>query len=160
MKKILKIIALVLVLAMLAACGGSGGTGDSGSAGSGDSGSAGSGDSGDSGSSGGSADAGDKTVVTVWSNNRHDEVYMNEMVEKFNNISDTVYIDYVIMTDDWANSIQLAFQANTAPDVITIAASDGMTLQNYVDANMFEPLNTYIDGDADLQSVTEAYDHM
>lgn len=132
MKKISKAIALVLALCMLcslAACGKKDDNADG------------------------------KTVVTVWSNNRHDEVYMNQMVEAFNNSHDNIRIDYVIMTDDWANSIQLAFQAKTAPDVITIAASDGMTLQNYVDANMFEPLNTYIDGDADFKKVTEPYDH-
>ena len=32
----------------------------------------------------------EKTVVTCWSNDRHDEVYMTEMIEKFNAAHDEV----------------------------------------------------------------------
>lgn len=32
----------------------------------------------------------EKTVVTYWSNDRHDEVYMTEMIEKFNAAHDEV----------------------------------------------------------------------
>ena len=50
----------------------------------------------------------EKTVITYWSNDRHDEVYMNEMIEKFNASHDDIEINMVIMTDDFENSILLA----------------------------------------------------
>lgn len=104
--------------------------------------------------------SGEATTIEVWSNNRHDEAYMTKQIEEFNESHTDVQINYTIMTDDWANSIQLAYQAGTAPDVITISASDGMTLNDYVSTGMFESLSNYIKDDTDFQTVTECYDHM
>ncbi len=160
MRKSLKLAALLaasaLAVSMLAACGGGGNSSSDGETGGGGTSETG-GDTEEQGSSGASGDA---TTITVWSNNRHDETYMTEMIDAFNSSHSDIQIDYVIMTDDWANSFQLAFQANTAPDIITIAASDGMTLQNYVDGGMFESLTPWIDADEEFQKVTEAKDHM
>lgn len=103
--------------------------------------------------------SGDAVTIEVWSNNRHDEVYMTQMIDEFNATHSDVQINYTIMTDDWQNSIQLAYQANTAPDIISIAASDGLALSDYVTSGMFLSLNSFIDGDAAFQEVTEAYDH-
>ena len=102
----------------------------------------------------------DAVTIEVWSNNRHDEVYMTQMIEEFNATHSDVQINYTIMTDDWQNSIQLAYQANTAPDIISIAASDGLALSDYVTSGMFVSLNDFIDADTTFQEVTEAYDHM
>ncbi len=104
--------------------------------------------------------AGEPVTVEVWSNNRHDETYMTEMVDAFNASHSDVQINYTIMTDDWQNSIQLAYQAGTAPDVITISASDGMKLSDYVSSGMFVSLSDYIAADSTFQDVTEVYDHM
>ncbi|MDO4268958.1 MAG: extracellular solute-binding protein, partial [Eubacteriales bacterium] len=103
---------------------------------------------------------GDAVTIEVWSNNRHDEEYMTAKVEEFNASHSDIQIKYTIMTDDWANSIQLAYQANTAPDIITMSASDGMTLSDYVSSGMFESLTSYIDADEEFQKVTEAKDHI
>lgn len=141
MKKIMaRITALVLVMGMLTACGGTTSTSQ--------------------GSAASEGASGDATVIEVWSNNRHDEVYMTEMIEKFNASQSDVQIEYTILTDDWLNSIQLAFQANTAPDIITVAASDNLTLSDYVAGGMLNSLSPYIEADTEFQKVTEAYDHM
>jgi len=60
----------------------------------------------------------DKTVITYWSNDRHDEAYMTEMIEKFNAAHDDIEINMVIMTDDFENSILLAIDGGNAPDII------------------------------------------
>lgn len=103
---------------------------------------------------------GDPTVVTVWSLNRHDESYMTAMIEEFNASQSDIKIEYTVMTDDWANSIQLAYQANTAPDVITMSATDGLVLSDYVSSGMFQSLSDYIANDTEFQLVTDAYNHM
>ncbi len=107
----------------------------------------------------GTTDAKAKTVE-VWSNNRHDEAYVTKQIEDFNASQTDININYTIMTDDWANSIQLAYQAGTAPDIITISASDGMNLKDYVGNGMFESLSSYIKNDTTFQTVTDCYNHM
>lgn len=106
------------------------------------------------------AASGETQTIEVWSNNRHDETYMTNQIEAFNASQTDVKINYTIMTDDWANSIQLAYQAGTAPDVITISASDGMSLKDYVGTGMFESLSNYIKADTAFQTVTDSYNHM
>ena len=98
-------------------------------------------------------------TIEFWTNNRHDEAYMNEMIDSFNASHSDIQINYTILTDDWDNSIQLAYQGGTAPDIISIQASDNMTLQTYVDAGIFYNIKDYIAGDEEFQKVTEAYDH-
>ncbi len=103
---------------------------------------------------------GDAATIEVWSNNRHDEDYMTKQIEAFNASQSDVQINYTILTDDWANSIQLAYQADTAPDVITMSASDPIVLSDYVNTGMFLSLSDYIAADTEFQEVTEVYDHM
>lgn len=145
MKKIAsKATALVLAAGMLTACGGSGSS-ESGSS---------------TSTAASNASSGEATVIEVWSNNRHDEEYMTKMIDEFNASHTDVQIEYTILTDDWLNSIQLAFQANTAPDVITVAASDLLPLSDYVNGGILESLSPYIEADSEFQTVTEVYDHM
>lgn len=145
MKKIAsKATALVLAAGMLTACGGSGSS-ESGSS---------------TSAAASNAGSGEATVIEVWSNNRHDEEYMTKMIDEFNASHTDVQIEYTILTDDWLNSIQLAFQANTAPDVITVAASDLLPLSDYVNGGILESLSPYIEADSEFQTVTEVYDHM
>lgn len=101
----------------------------------------------------------DPVTIKVWTINRHDESYMKEMVEKFNNENKDIKIEYTIMSDDYTNSIQMAYKANQAPDIITIAASDGFNLTEYVDAGMFASLTDYINADSEFQKITEIKDH-
>lgn len=100
------------------------------------------------------------TTIEVWSNNRHDEAYMTKQIEAFNASHTDIQINYTIMADDWQNSIQLAFQAGTAPDVITISAADGMALSDYVGNSMFDSLTSYITPDTDFQTITDSANHM
>ena len=60
----------------------------------------------------------DKTVVTYWSNDRHDEAYMRAKIDEFNAAHEDIEINMVIMTDDFENSILLAYQGGTAPDLV------------------------------------------
>ena len=94
----------------------------------------------------------DKTVVTYWSNDRHDEVYLNEMIEKFNAAHDDIEINMVIMTDDFENSILLAIDGGTAPDII----GQSVTLKNMVDYDALVNLTPYIEADEEFQKVTDA----
>lgn len=117
------------------------------------------------GSSGGStggkegAASSDAEVIEVWTNNRHDEEYMTEMINKFNSEHSDIQIKYTILSDDWLNSVQLAYQANTAPDIITVSASDELPLVDYVNSGMLTSLSEYIAANETFQKVTDVYNH-
>lgn len=97
----------------------------------------------------------DKTIVNYWSNDRHDEVYMSEMIEKFNAAHDDIEIVMTIMTDDYENSILLAFDGGTAPDIV----GQSVTLKNFVDYGAVVDLKPFIDADEEYQKVNEPYTH-
>lgn len=145
----MKALSLFLAVAMTVAaagCGTSGNTENAGNAG--------------SGTDADFSASGEATTIEFWTNNRHDEAYMTEMIEAFNASRSDIQINYTILTDDWANTIQLAYQGGTAPDMISIQASDCMTLQTYVDAGIFAPITEYIAADEEYQKVAEPYTHM
>lgn len=97
----------------------------------------------------------DAVTIDFWTNNRHDSEYMTAKIEEFNASHDDIQIAYNVLTDDWLNSVQLAYQANTAPDIISVQASDDLKLQTWVDAGMLTSLTEYINADEEFKKVTE-----
>ncbi len=97
----------------------------------------------------------EKTVVTYWSNDRHDEVYMTAMIDKFNAEHDDIEINMVIMTDDFENSILLAYDGGTAPDLV----GQSITLKNFVDYGAVVDLRPYIEADEEYQKVNDPFNH-
>lgn len=98
----------------------------------------------------------DKTVVTYWTNDRHDMDYMTQMIEKFNaENTDNIEIQMTVITDEYENQILLAYQGGTAPDLI----GQSVTLKNFVDYGMLESLSAYIAADEEYQKVNEPYTH-
>lgn len=97
----------------------------------------------------------DKTVINYWSNDRHDETYMSAMIEKFNASHEDIEIKMTIMTDDFENSIMMAIEGNTAPDII----GQSVTLKNMVDMNAVVDLTPYITADEEYQKVNDPFNH-
>ena len=103
------------------------------------------------------ADSGEKTVVTVWTQDRHDSEYVESKIEEFNNTNDKgIEIALNVITDDYANMMSLAYSSGTAPDIAGVgAATSGFDLKTFAEAGILEPLNEYIK-DAEYEKVTEA----
>ena len=159
MSKLKRAAAAVLAGAMsvsLAACGSStDGSASSGSAaayGSTTTAAAGAATTKSSGSSDG------KTVINVWSNDRHDEEYVTKMVDQYNQTNtDNIEINLTIITDNYDNMIQMAVNGGSnAPDII---GSPSTALTNWADTGIIEPLNSYIDKDEEYQKVNDPYNH-
>lgn len=92
-----------------------------------------------------SGDASGKTVITVWSNNRHDQEYMQKMVDQFNQSNaDGIQIDYVIQTDNYTNMLNMAAASSQLPDVFAISGADEINLQSFVDAGIMAPVNDHL----------------
>lgn len=97
----------------------------------------------------------DKTTITYWSIDRHDEAYVREMVDKFNAEHDDIFIDFITMTDDYENSILLAYDGGTAPDIIVAS----VTLKNFVDYGAVVDLTPFIQADEEFQKVNDPFNH-
>ncbi len=105
-------------------------------------------DSSQSDSQASSADTatGEEATVVVWTEDRHDAEYMQEVVAQFNaENAGRVQIDYVISTDNYLNTISMAVSSNQAPDLFVIGSgSGGWDLNTYVTAGIVQPIGEYV----------------
>lgn len=79
--------------------------------------------------------------LTWWTYQRHDMEYMKGLVEKFNKENKYgITVDYVVQSENFRQSLDLAFQSNQAPDIYT-----GQDLAKYyVDKGQAEPLDKWL----------------
>ncbi len=96
-----------------------------------------------------------KTVINYWSNDRHDEAYMTEKIAEFNAAHDDIEIAMTIMTDNFENSILLAYQGGDAPDIV----GQSIDIKNFADYGAIESLTSYISADEEYQLVNEPFEH-
>ncbi len=99
----------------------------------------------------------EKTVITVWTNDRHDSEYVEAKIDEFNATNDKgIEIDLNIITDDYVNMMSLAYSSGTAPDIASVgAATSSLDLKAFSEAGILVPLNDYIT-DPEYEKVTEA----
>ena len=66
------------------------------------------------------ADSSGKVTISVWTTNRHDQEYMTEQVNKFNEENDHIQIDYQVYSENYGQMLDLAFSTDSAPEVYQI----------------------------------------
>ena len=156
--------AMAVVMAMsLSACSGGSGSGSTATGAAGGSGDAGAKQETEAKKDGETkqeaAPSGDKTVVEVWTGDRHDMEYVQSMVDKYNaENTDNIEIKLTIITEDYANMLALAYSGGTAPDIV--GNSNDVTLNLFADTGILSPLNDFIAQDEEYQKVNEPYEHM
>jgi len=96
---------------------------------------------------------GKKTKIVVWTNNRHDLEYMNQVVERFNNENDHIEIEYVVQTENYENLIQMAASSGDAPDVIS--AVNETYFMDFVNSGIIQPVNQWLYEDEAYMKVNE-----
>lgn len=136
MKKQIVLGLMAAAAVSLSACGGSGQT--------------------EAGSTTGSTvkeQAGEKTKIVIWTNNRHDLEYMNQVVEKFNNESDHIELEYVVQTENYENLLQMATSSGDAPDVIS--AVNEAYFMDFVNSGIIQPVNQWLYADEEYRKVNE-----
>lgn len=154
MKKSKKLAALGLAGAMivsaLSACSSGGTTAETTASGS-DS-------AGTTAAAGSSKDtsSGEKVKITVWTNNRHDMEYMNQVVEEFNNTHDDVEIEYVVQTENYENLITMAANSGQSPDIFSSVGSE--YFKNFAENGIIQPINDYITDE--FRKVNEVDQHL
>lgn len=103
-----------------------------------------------------SADAGEVQVVTVWSDNAHEQTIREAQIEEFNNTigkEQGIQIDYTVYGSDYADVINVALMADDGPDLFRPSSS---TFAQYVSAGYAVPISSLEGSDSLLSKYDEA----
>ena len=88
----------------------------------------------------GEAEEEDVQVVTVWSDNAHEQSIREAQIEEFNNTigkQEGIRIDYTVYGSDYADVINVALMANDGPDLFRPSSN---TFAKYVSAGYAVPI--------------------
>jgi multiple sugar transport system substrate-binding protein len=97
------------------------------------------------GSQGGgtSSGAAAKTVVTIWTHNRHDLTFMQDKIAKYNaSNTDNIEAKLEVYTDNYTQAVDLVFQSGDAPDIFS---NNDTIYVNHVNSGRFADLNPLMD---------------
>lgn len=98
------------------------------------------------------------TVVKVWTEDRHDLEYVQQMISKYNaENTDNIQIELTVVSENYKNMIQLAYQSGDAPDVV---GANYLPLNLYADTGILYPLNEFIESTPEYALVNEPETHM
>ncbi|MFT4105102.1 MAG: extracellular solute-binding protein [Lacrimispora sp.] len=62
---------------------------------------------------------GEKTVINIWSKDRHDATYVQGKVDEYNATNtDNIQINYQLYTDNYVQAIDMAVQSGELPDIL------------------------------------------
>lgn len=88
---------------------------------------------------------GEKTVIKVWSKDRHDATYVQKKVDEYNaSNTDNIQIDYQLYTDNYVQAIDMAVQSGELPDILV---QQDQMFDKYVNEGQWADFYDYIDTD-------------
>lgn len=87
----------------------------------------------------------EKTVINVWSKDRHDATYAQAKVDEYNaNNTDNIQINYQLYTDNYVQAIDMAVQSGELPDILV---QQEQMFDKYVNEGQWANLYDYMDED-------------
>ena len=102
-----------------------------------------------------------KTVVNIWTNDRHDAEYLNEKIAEFNASNQDIEIKMTTVVEDYPNMLVMSYTSGNAPDLFYMnARGTGFDLKTFVDAGMLVPYPESLLNDPDFEKVTDASKHI
>lgn len=91
------------------------------------------------------AASGEKTVIKVWSKDRHDATYVQKKVDEYNaNNTDNIQVDYQLYTDNYVQAIDMAVQSGELPDILV---QQDQMFDKYVNEGQWANYYDYMDSD-------------
>jgi multiple sugar transport system substrate-binding protein len=89
-----------------------------------------------------SADTGEKKVITYWTDDRHDQEYIKELIASFNSTNtDNIEVELTVLSENYNQSVDIAFSSNQAPDLLRLKSSNTAL---FVKKGYLAPLDTYV----------------
>ncbi|MEY8353209.1 hypothetical protein AALB39_07580 [Lachnospiraceae bacterium 54-53] len=91
------------------------------------------------------ADSGEKTVINVWSKDRHDATYVQKKVDEYNaSNTDQIQVNYQLYTDNYVQAIDMAVQSGELPDILV---QQDQMFDKYVNEGQWANFYDYMDPD-------------
>lgn len=80
----------------------------------------------------GTAEAGSNTAakgeavqLKYWTDDRHDQEYIKELINTFNETNkDNIQVELTVLSENYAQSVDIAFSSNQAPDVLRLKSAN------------------------------------
>ncbi|WP_438449107.1 ABC transporter substrate-binding protein [Gorillibacterium sp. sgz5001074] len=91
------------------------------------------------------AQAAKKVTIKYWTDDRHDQEYIKELVTKFNSTNkDNIEVEYTVMSENYNQSVDIAFASNQAPDVLRLKSANTET---FFKKGYLAPIDSYLNED-------------
>ncbi|WP_333649523.1 ABC transporter substrate-binding protein [Lacrimispora sp.] len=86
---------------------------------------------------------GEKTVINIWSKDRHDATYVQEKVDAYNAANtDNIQVNYQLYTDNYVQAIDMAVQSGELPDLLV---QQDQMFDKYVNEGQWANLYDFMD---------------
>lgn len=86
--------------------------------------------------------AGPKKIVKYWTDDRHDQEYIKELIAKFNSTNkDNIEVELTVLSENFAQSVDVAFAGNQAPDVLRLKS---VNTETFFKKGYLAPLDSYM----------------
>lgn len=87
-----------------------------------------------------------KKVIKYWTDDRHDQEYIKELISKFNSSNkDNIEVELTVMSENYNQSVDIAFSSNQAPDVLRLKSSN---TELFFKKGYLAPLDSYLNDDS------------
>ncbi|CAG7609436.1 hypothetical protein PAESOLCIP111_01168 [Paenibacillus solanacearum] len=131
-KKMTAMVTGLAVVASLSACGANGGA---------DNGASNPNPAGGSGS-------GKKITLNYWTDDRHDQQYIQTLVDQFNQTNGGIEVKLNVLSDNYNQSIDIAFAGNQAPDILRVKSGNFLDFQK---KGYLAPIGDYLNADSAMK---------
>lgn len=85
----------------------------------------------------------EKTIVTVWTKDRHDADFMQAKVNEYNSTNtDNILVKYEIYSDNYMQAVDMVFQNGQAPDMFVFQEQ---VFTSYVNAGKYADITPFMD---------------
>lgn len=86
-----------------------------------------------------------KKLIKYWTDDRHDQEYIKEMINKFNTTNkDNIEVEMTVMTENYNQSVDIAFASNQAPDVLRLKS---VNTETFFKKGYLAPIDSYLTDD-------------
>ncbi|MGG1515451.1 sugar ABC transporter substrate-binding protein [Paenibacillus oryzisoli] len=86
-----------------------------------------------------------KKIVKYWTDDRHDQEYIKELINQFNTTNkDNIEVELTVMSENYNQSVDIAFSSNQAPDVLRLKSANTET---FYKKGYLAPIDSYLTDD-------------
>lgn len=92
---------------------------------------------------GNTAAKGEPVQLKYWTDDRHDQEYIKELINTFNETNtDNIQVELTVLSENYAQSVDIAFSSNQAPDVLRLKSAN---TSEFVKKGYLAPVDSYLD---------------